>query len=148
MTEPTLNEKIEAVLAEFAANPKWTARQLVELRERSAKHRAQVDHVEMQWHETLDALAAEKQKRLPPADQLRDVRAERAELDSREDEFNRRVDEFEAQGRRSRRHRLDDQAAALRVAAIRELKALIPMAKKQARAGKPALLRLILRSAR
>ena len=53
----------------------------------------------------------------------------------------RRVEEFDARGRRSRRHVTEDEAATLRLKAIRELKRLLPAAKTQTRKGKPALLR-------
>ena len=144
----SLKKRAEEISAKYSADPAALAYRIAEIESNQIQNRAMIQRLQLELHEAYDVIAAEKQKRLPPAEQLADVRREQEEFNKKEDEFNRRVDEFEAQGRRSRRHRMDDQAAALRAAAIRELKALIPMAKKQARAGKPALLRLILRSAR
>ena len=83
-----------------------------------------------------------------PKERLAEVRAAIESLEDREDQFNRRVEEFEARGRQSRRQVTEDEAHALRVAAIRELGKLMPVAKRQARQGKPALLRMILRASR
>lgn len=147
--QSTFQAQIAAATQELAdRGAPQLMRELVELRQKQANHRAQIQRSETELAEAYQAIADEKQKRRPPAEQMRDLRAAQADLNQREDEFNRRVEEFEAKGRRSRRHRGDDDAFELRAAAIRELAKLLAPAKKQAAKGKPALLRMILRASR
>lgn len=78
----------------------------------------------------------------------KDIQRREEKLDAQEDDFLREKERIRARARRRERDVLEKAAHDTRLQAIRTLAAMLPAAKKQARLGKPALLRLILRSTR
>jgi hypothetical protein len=123
-------------------------REIAALRKRAAK--AKTAEAERAEHiaELADELEAEKRKRRPPADQLAEIERERRSLERDENKFNLAVEAWESNRRRTRKYQLEEKTFALRSQAIRALAEVLPKAKQQARAGKPALLRMILRAAK
>jgi chromosome segregation ATPase len=78
----------------------------------------------------------------------KDLEDREEKLNDREDELYREIDLARAKARRRERHQLEKTARGVRLQAVKALAAMLPQAKNQARLGKPALLRLILRSTR
>jgi hypothetical protein len=69
-------------------------------------------------------------------------------LDEQEDDLFRESDRLRAKARRRERDAMEKAAHNTRVQAVKALAAMLPAAKSQAKKGKPALLRLILRATR
>jgi len=114
---------------------------------------------QLSFPEQIDRLNARLQdieeRRAEEADELRELREQEKDyrqrvlkLDAREDAMFREIDAIRAKARRRERHEMEKAAHSVRVRAIKALGAMIGQAEKQAKLGKPALLRLILRSTR
>lgn len=81
-------------------------------------------------------------------EEKKDVERQAARLQKTEDEFYRERDRLRAMARRRDSDQLQKAAQKTRIEAIKALASMLPQAKAQAKKGKPALLRLILRSTR
>lgn len=81
-------------------------------------------------------------------EQRKSVERQAARLEKTEDEFYRERDRLRAMARRRDSDQLQKAAQKTRIEAIKALASMLPQAKAQAKKGKPALLRLILRSTR
>jgi predicted nucleic acid-binding Zn-ribbon protein len=69
-------------------------------------------------------------------------------MDAIEDEFYRERNALRARARNRERDQLEKAMHATRLEAVKALRSMLRTAKSQAKKGKPALLRLILRSTR
>jgi chromosome segregation ATPase len=106
-----------------------------------AKLKARIDEIDRDRRDEQQELAEWKRRE-------RDLTQKEEKLNDREDELYREIDLARAKARRRERHQLEKTAHGVRVQAIKALASMLPQAKKQAQQGKPALLRLILRSTR
>ena len=114
--------------------PKTIADQLLELQKKVADLKKEND----EQRDELRELHEENRKNAKAAESASD----------REDEWLRERAHLRSQVKRRQLDALEKAAHGIRLEAIKTLRAMLPAAKAQAKKGKPALLRLILRSTR